>query len=143
MEQGVLLQKLNLSKLMNNNTPYLKILLMTLGGIFSLAGLFFYFFIMPDEVFEINIDSSIEKIDTSFYPKYRDLSNYSNICCTYTQFSNDTVIVDSIKKVLFNPERNGRGCREGRLWGEPPFKISYNKYKADSVFIHIKYEFYH
>ena len=64
---------------MNNDTPYLKLLLLTLGGIFSLAGLFFYFFVMPDEVFEINIDSSIEKIDTSFYPKYRDLSNYSNI----------------------------------------------------------------
>jgi hypothetical protein len=67
--------------------------------------------------FEINIDSSIEKIDTSFYPKYRDLSNYSNICCTYTQFSNDTVIVDSIKKVLFNPERNGRGLSGRKTMG--------------------------
>lgn len=42
---------------------------------------FYYFFIMPDEVFEIKIDPGVEKLNTIYYPKLGSRGQYNIICC--------------------------------------------------------------
>jgi hypothetical protein len=124
---------------MNDNTPYLKILIMSIGGIFSIVGLFFYFFVMPDEVFELNIDASVEKLDTFYLPKLGSGGHYNNICRIYHYEFNDTIIINKEKRIK---NKEGKYCSDGYEMVGDTIRFEYDRYKATKVKIKLRYEFY-
>lgn len=81
-------------------------------GLFSTLGLIYYTLVLPDEVFEINIDTSIEKLDTFYIPKLGSGGHYNRICRSYHYEMDDTIYLNRIFSFL--PEvKQGRVCGDG------------------------------
>lgn len=119
----------------------LKVFIMFCTGLFSILGLFYYFFVLPNEVFEITIDSSVEKLDTVYYPKLGSGGHYNNICKTYYYEMDDTIIYNGIKS--FNNHKKKRICGDGyEVVSDTVIQINYVQYNAKNVKIYLKYEFY-
>lgn len=100
---------------------------------------FYYFFVMPDEVFEINIDSTIEKLDTVYYPKLGSGGHYNTICYIYHREMDDTIMLDGERLIK---TKKGRVCSDGYEVLGDSIPFHYNRYKAKNVKIMMRYEFY-
>jgi hypothetical protein len=124
---------------MNEVASHFKLIFMYFGGLISVLVLFFYFFVMPDEGFEINIDSSVEKLDTFYVPKLGSGGHYNNICRIYHYEFNDTIIINKEKRIK---NKEGKYCSDGYEMVGDTIRFEYDRYKATKVKIKLRYEFY-
>ncbi len=120
---------------------YFKVFLLFWSGLLTVGVSLYYFLIRPDEVFEIRIDSSIEKLDTIFRPKYKYGSDYTTICIKESIESNDTIMFSNRKYYNEIPYKS-KVCQDGVEMGDAHFELHYNRYKASKVLYHVRYEYY-
>ncbi|HMT77265.1 MAG: hypothetical protein KBF75_09805 [Saprospiraceae bacterium] len=126
---------------MNEAASHFKLIFMYFGGLISVLILFFYFFVMPDEVFEINIDSSVEKLDTFYVPKLGSGGHYNNICRIFNYEMNDSIKYNGLPSYL-SSVKEGKACSDGYEMVGDTIHFEYNRYKATKVKIKLRYEFY-
>ena len=117
-------------------SKYLIILLFLTIATLCLLG--YKFIILPDEVFEIKINSKTLSLDTVYIPK-----KYDNvtICKKIFYYCDDTVILNNMKVKSNNV--SAERCGESFDIADKEIKISYRKYKADSVKIEYRYEYFY